>query len=220
MLFASSSGISYFSFVYYSASFTVQPEGIPSGLPSYPVFIDQSVPAGFIKVPEAATLSNQPTVQHSAETVDEVIVTIGDNGMRKRVAEKLRCKFAKGIVHPKAVFSHTASIGEGSVVMAGAVVNAGTVIGNHSVINTCASVDHECQIGDYVHIAPGAHLCGLIQVGEGTLIGAGASVIPCVKIGRWCTIGAGAAVVSDVPDGATVVGVPGRIVWRTSVPNR
>ncbi len=159
-------------------------------------------------------------VQHSADTVDEVIVTIGDNGMRKRVAEKLRCKFAKGIVHPKAVFSHTASIGEGSVVMAGAVVNAGTVIGNHSVINTCASVDHECQIGDYVHIAPGAHLCGLIQVGEGTLIGAGASVIPCVKIGRWCTIGAGAAVVSDVPDGATVVGVPGRIVWRTSVPNR
>ena len=159
-------------------------------------------------------------VQHSAETVDEVIVTIGDNGMRKRVAEKLRCKFAKGIVHPKAVFSLTANIGEGSVVMAGAVVNAGTVIGNHSVINTCASVDHECQIGDYVHIAPGAHLCGLIQVGEGTLIGAGASVIPCVKIGRWCTIGAGAAVVSDVPDGATVVGVPGRIVWRTSVPNR
>ncbi len=159
-------------------------------------------------------------VQHSADTVDEVIVTIGDNGMRKRVAEKLRCKFAKGIVHPKAVFSHTASIGEGSVVMAGAVVNAGTVLGNHSVLNPCASVDHECQIGDYVHIAPGAHLCGLIQVGEGTLIGAGASVIPCVKIGRWCTIGAGAAVVSDVPDGATVVGVPGRIVWRTSVPNR
>lgn len=159
-------------------------------------------------------------VSHSVEDVDEVIVSIGDNGMRKRVAEKLRCKFAKGIVHPKAVFSQTASIGEGSVVMAGAVVNAGTVIGNHSVINTCASVDHECQIGDYVHIAPGAHLCGLIQVGEGTLIGAGASVIPCVKIGRWCTIGAGAAVVSDVPDGATVVGVPGRIVWRTSVPNR
>ncbi len=159
-------------------------------------------------------------VSHSVEDVDEVIVSIGDNGMRKRVAEKLRCKFAKGIVHPKAVFSQTANIGEGSVVMAGAVVNAGTVIGNHSVINTCASVDHECQIGDYVHIAPGAHLCGLIQVGEGTLIGAGASVIPCVKIGRWCTIGAGAAVVSDVPDGATVVGVPGRIVWRTSVPNR
>lgn len=159
-------------------------------------------------------------VQHSAEAADEVIVTIGDNGMRRRVVERLRCKFPKGIVHPKAVFSQTANIGEGSVVMAGAVINAGTSIGKHSVINTCASVDHECQIGDYVHIAPGAHLCGLIQVGEGTLIGAGASVIPCVKIGRWCTIGAGAAVVSDIPDGATVVGVPGRIVWRTSVPKR
>ena len=159
-------------------------------------------------------------VLHSAESVDEVIVSIGDNGMRKRVADRLRCKFAKGTVHPRAVVSQTVTIDAGSVVMAGAVINAGTVIGKHCVINTCASIDHECQIGDYVHIAPGAHLCGLIQVGEGTLIGAGASVIPCVKIGRWCTIGAGAAVVSDVPDGATVVGVPGRIVWRTSVPKR
>lgn len=159
-------------------------------------------------------------VRHSADEVDEIIVSIGDNAMRKRVVDRLRCKFAKVFVHAKAVVSQTVTMGEGSVVMPGAVVNVGTVIGKHSVINTCASVDHECQIGDYVHIAPGAHLCGLIQVGEGTLIGAGASVIPCVKIGRWCTIGAGAAVVSDVPDGATVVGVPGRIVWRTSVPNR
>jgi acetyltransferase EpsM len=159
-------------------------------------------------------------VLHSAESVDEVIVSIGDNGMRKRVVDRLHCNFAKSTVHPRAVVSQTVTIDAGSVVMAGAVINAGTVIGKHCVINTCASVDHECQIGDYVHIAPGAHLCGLIQVGEGTLIGAGASVIPCVKIGRWCTIGAGAAVVSDVPDGATVVGVPGRIVWRTSVPKR
>lgn len=159
-------------------------------------------------------------VRHSADEVDEMIVSIGDNAMRKRVVDRLRCKFAKAFVHAKAVVSQTVTMGEGSVVMPGAVVNAGTVIGKHSVINTCASVDHECQIGDYVHIAPGAHLCGLIQVGEGSLIGAGASVIPCVKIGRWCTIGAGAAVVFDVPDGATVVGVPGRIVWRTSVPNR
>jgi acetyltransferase EpsM len=49
-------------------------------------------------------------------------------------------------------------------------------------------------------------------VGEGTQVGIGASVLPGIRIGKWCTIGAGAAIIRDVPDGVTVVGVPGRIV--------
>ena len=79
-------------------------------------------------------------------------------------------------------------------------------------MNTGASVDHECVLGDYVHIAPNATLCGQVKVGEGTMIGVGVSVVQCVTIGKWCKIGAGAVVLSDVPDGATVVGVPGRII--------
>lgn len=152
------------------------------------------------------------TVCHSAEVIDEVIVSIGKNETRQKIAEKLDCKIAKAAIHPQAIISPSATIGDGTAVMASAVINAGAKIGKHCIINTGASVDHDCQLEDYVHIAPHAALCGLIKVGEGTLIGAGASVIPCVKIGKWCTIGAGSAVTEDIPDYSVVVGVPARII--------
>ena len=161
--------------------------------------------------PAIKELSGLPVV-HSTEGVDDVIVSIGVNATRKKIAERLTCSVAEAAIHPSAVVSGSASIGVGSVLMPGSIVNADARIGNHCIVNTGASVDHECVVGDYVHIAPHASLCGQVQVGEGTLIGVGASVIPCVKIGKWCTIGAGAAVIEDVPDGAVVVGVPARIV--------
>lgn len=152
------------------------------------------------------------TVRHDAKCADELIISIGYNEVRKRIAENVSGVFAKAAVHSQAVVSDTVQIGEGSVVMAGAIINADTRIGRHCIVNTGASVDHECVLGDYVHIAPNATLCGQVKVGEGTMIGVGVSVVQCVTIGKWCKIGAGAVVLSDVPDGATVVGVPGRII--------
>ena len=151
-------------------------------------------------------------VYHSTEDVDDLIVSIGYNEIRKEIAEKADCHFADAACHVKAVISETARIGDGTVVMAGVVINADAQIGRHCIINTCALVDHECVIDDYVHIAPKAALCGHVEVGEGTLIGVGASVAQCRKIGKWCTIGAGAVVVKDIPDGAIVVGVPGKVI--------
>jgi sugar O-acyltransferase (sialic acid O-acetyltransferase NeuD family) len=163
--------------------------------------------------PSINELSGLP-VLHSAENSDEVIVSIGVSHTRKKIVEKLNCKIADAVIHPSAIISKTVEIGEGSVVMAGTVINAEVKIGKHCIINTGATVDHECLIGDYAHIAPGVHLCGQVHVGVGTLIGVGSSVIPCIHIGKWCTIGAGAAIVEDVPDYATVVGVPGRIIKK------
>ena len=158
-------------------------------------------------------LSNLP-VLHSAEKADEVIASIGINETRMAIAEKLQCKIGEAAIHPSAIISETVEIGEGSVVMAGTVVNADTKIGKHCIINTGATVDHECRIGDYAHIAPGAHLCGQVNVGEGTLIGVGTSVIPCVNIGKWCVIGAGSVVISDIPDGSLCYGNPARVIRK------
>jgi len=71
-------------------------------------------------------------------------------------------------------------------------------------------VDHDCEIEDFVHIAPGVHLAGGVLVGEGSLLGIGSSVIPYKRIGRWTIVGAGGVVVNDIPDCVTVVGVPAR----------
>ena len=144
-------------------------------------------------------------VIHNTDNIEEMIVSIGVNANRKRVAEGLKCKFGKAI-HPSAVVSSSAEILEGSVVMAGAIIIAESKIGKHCIVNTGASIDHECVLGDYVHVSPRATLCGNISVGEGSWIGAGSIVVPGVKIGRWCVVGAGSVVTKDIPDGYLAVG--------------
>ncbi|NEM97612.1 acetyltransferase [Pontibacter burrus] len=141
----------------------------------------------------------------------ELIISIGDNGIRARVANKLQVQFGRAIAK-SATVSNTSEIEEGTVVMQGAIIQASTLVGKHAIINTRASVDHDCRVGDFAHISPGAVLCGNVQVGEGTHIGAGAIVIPNLTIGKWCKIGAGSVVTKDIPDFSTAVGNPARII--------
>lgn len=152
-----------------------------------------------------------------ADRNSPVIVAIGSHAVRDRcITDALRNGFTIPVlIHPTAVVSPTAILEFGTVVMAGAIIQADTRIGVGGIINTGASVDHDCVLGRCVHVAPGARLTGQIQVGDHTLVGVGAVVIPRVRIGMNCTIGAGAAVIGDVPEGQTVVGVPARCVSKS-----
>jgi len=140
------------------------------------------------------------------------IISIGNNGIRKKVAQELSGNRFETLIHHRSSISQRASVDDGTVVMAGVSINVDVTIGKHCIINTNASVDHDCKIADFVHISPNVALAGDVWVGEGTHIGIGASAIQGVQIGKWCTIGAGAVIIRDVPDGATVVGNPGRII--------
>lgn len=140
-----------------------------------------------------------------------LIISVGNNDRRAELASLIRANYGTAI-HGTAIVSEKATIGVGTVILHGAIIQAGTKIGEHVLINTAASVDHDNTIGDYVHISPHATLCGHVQVGEGTHIGAGAIVIPSIRIGRWCTIGAGSVVIKDIPDFATAVGNPARVI--------
>ncbi|MCU0395594.1 MAG: acetyltransferase [Chitinophagaceae bacterium] len=144
---------------------------------------------------------------------DQVIVSIGSNEARRTVAGKLAGMHFGTAVHPQAIVSTSeTSIGEGSVVMAGAVLNPYVRVGRHCIINTCASIDHECQLGDFVHVSPNATLCGNVQVGHGAWIAAGSTIVPGVRIGAGAVIGAGTVVRKDVPPGGLVVGNPGKLM--------
>ncbi|MFO1005141.1 MAG: acetyltransferase [Planctomycetaceae bacterium] len=152
-----------------------------------------------------------------ADRTCEVFVAIGHNAARLRCIEiAIRAGYTvPSLIHPAASVSPTARLESGTIVMAGAIVQADTVIGIGGIINTGASVDHDGVLGRGVHIAPGARLAGQVTVGDRTLIGVGAVVIPQICIGRDCVAGAGAAVVSDVLDGQTVAGVPARVLKRS-----
>ena len=169
---------------------------------------------GFIDDDLTISELNGLPVLHSVDVVDEVIISIGENHLRKKIASMISCPISKAIIHPNAVISPSVSIGDGSVVMAGTVINADSRIGKHCIINTGATLDHECLIADYVHVSPHATLCGNITIDEGAWIGAGAIIIPGIHIGRWSIIGAGSVVVEDIPDGVLAYGNPCRVVKK------
>jgi sugar O-acyltransferase (sialic acid O-acetyltransferase NeuD family) len=142
---------------------------------------------------------------------DRMIISIGNNHIRKELSKKWNVQYAIAI-HPSAIVSNSVEIGEGTVVMHGAIIQADTKIGKHSIVNTAASVDHDCDIADFVHIAPGSRLCGGVSVGANTLLGTGTIVIPGIRIGANCIIGAGSVIVTDIPDNSKVYGNPGKII--------
>ncbi len=116
------------------------------------------------------------------------------------------------LIHSSALISEYVEVKEGVQVMAGAIIQAGSLLGCNTIINTRVSVDHDCIIGNNVHLAPGVTLSGGVIVGDGTHIGTGATVIQNIHIGRNSLIGAGAVVVGNVPDNTVVMGVPGRVI--------
>lgn len=143
-----------------------------------------------------------------------LLVCVGDNRLRRRICNRVGHAFGQ-CVHATATVSDSATLSEGCMIIHHAVVQAAAYLGRHCIVNTGAIVDHDCELEDYVHVAPGATLCGRVYVSEGTLVGANATVAPGVRIGRWCQIGAGAVVTDDVPDFATVVGVLGRTIRKS-----
>jgi sugar O-acyltransferase (sialic acid O-acetyltransferase NeuD family) len=114
------------------------------------------------------------------------------------------------IVSPKAVVNEEASCGDGSVVMDGTVINTGAIIGRCAIVNTNSTVEHDVRIEDWVHVAPGATICGDVTVGRFSMIGAGATVKEGIKISESCIVGAGATVVSNLNEPGTYIGCPAR----------
>lgn len=142
------------------------------------------------------------------------VVAIGDNLTRKKILERInlaREKFVR-VIHPSSIIGSNVEIGEGTMIISGVIVNTYSKIGAHVILNTSSSVDHHSIIEDFVHIAPGVHTGGNVKVEEGAFIGIGASIIPGIKIGKWSIVGAGSVVTKDVPDYATAVGNPARVI--------
>ncbi|HXV76065.1 MAG TPA: NeuD/PglB/VioB family sugar acetyltransferase [Candidatus Polarisedimenticolaceae bacterium] len=137
------------------------------------------------------------------------VIAVGDNATRRELARRLDAEWI-AVCHPSAVVHASVTIGPGTVVFAGVVIQPDTTIGAHAIVNTGATIDHDCRLGDFVHVGPGVSLCGGVAVGDGALLGVGARVCPSLRIGAGAVVGAGAACVADVADGARVVGVPAR----------
>jgi UDP-perosamine 4-acetyltransferase len=148
------------------------------------------------------------------QKVTHAIVAIGDNRTRLRYAGAVEGEGFELInaIHPTAFVSPTARLGRNVAICPNASIITEARLADAVIINTGAIVEHECEIGEAVHVAPAACVAGRARVGAFAFIGMGAHIIQCLSVGDGATVGAGAVVLEDVPDGATVVGVPARVV--------
>jgi sugar O-acyltransferase (sialic acid O-acetyltransferase NeuD family) len=164
--------------------------------------------------PRLGTIEELPDVlaQHGSTVVH---AAIGDPDRRASWLAAAGVHSAPPIIHPTAVVSPSVTIDRGVFIGPGVVINARSEIGEGAIVNSRAVVEHDCRLGPYCHVAPGAVLGGIVRVGRASLVGLGAIVLPGRCVGDRASLGAGSVAISDVPDGATAVGAPAQLLQST-----
>ena len=102
-------------------------------------------------------------------------------------ASNLGFKFPQ-IISPIAYVSKHAKIGNGTIIMHGAVVNAGAKVGKNCIINSKSLIEHDVQVGDNCHISTRATLNGGVIIKKNSFIGSSSVIRQNITIGEKCFI--------------------------------
>ncbi len=108
------------------------------------------------------------------------------------------------VTHPRAYVEPTASIAEGCQLFFNSYIGSDVQVGFGSIINTGAIISHDCRLGAYSNVSPGAILAGAVTLGERVLVGMGVTINLGVKVGAGARIGNSAVVKADVPENGIV----------------
>ncbi|KJC50783.1 acetyltransferase [Bradyrhizobium sp. LTSP857] len=129
---------------------------------------------------------------------------------RRQLIGRMQVKRWASVVHPRAFVSPSASIGAGTVIMPGAIVNARSMIGNHCIINSGAVVEHDVRVGHCTHLSPGTVVGGGAEIGDNCFVGLGSRVRDHISIGNDTLVAMGSVVTGSWPQGAVLRGVPAK----------
>ena len=175
--------------------------------------------AGFVGLPEElliqhfgyAVIGADCDLPELAKTYQYALITIGQTQTAEFRLRLYQQAIQLGlqlpvIIAPTAHVSRHATIGAGTIVMNGAIVNSGARVGNNCIINSRALLEHDTNVQDHCHISTGAVLNGDVTVGAGSFIGSGCLIKEGVAIGKGCLVGMGLTVRHQIPDYARFTG--------------
>jgi len=169
--------------------------------------------------PEKKSIEHWPVIGdfkdllEANDVLKNAIVAVGNNNIRTKLSKHLieRGFHLPVLIHPKATISKYAKIDLGSVVFANAVINAFAKIGRYSIINSSATVEHDCILGEGVHLSPNAALAGGTILHRNAWLGIGTVTRQLVEVGSNSIIGANSTVIKNIPADVTAFGSPAEI---------
>lgn len=146
-------------------------------------------------------------------TSNSLFICIGDNTIRKSVYDRLEKNFFNSnIIDNSSNISDSVIIENMIFISKNVSVNSLSKIEKGVILNTGSIIEHDCIIGSFTHVCPGAVITGGVCIGSSCLIGSNSTILPGINIGNNVKIGAGSVIIKDIPDNATVVGNPGKII--------
>ena len=145
-----------------------------------------------------------------------MVLAIGDNSAREKTYEKIT-KIYNGIrfpslIHSSAIISEFSEMGEGTVVMPGAVVGANVKIGKFCIVNTSASLDHDSVMLDFSSLAPAAVTGGSVKLGRRAVASIGSIIKQRITVGDDSILGAASYLHHDLPNNVIAYGIPAKII--------
>ncbi len=171
--------------------------------------------ASVLGVPVVGRDEDLPALNKAGWTDAFITVgSIGDTSLRQRLYQMVTDNgfTVPAIIDAAAIIAQDAKVAAGSYIGKGVILNSGSCIGKCAIINTGAIIEHDCLVGDFVHISPGTVLCGQVSIGNHSHIGAGSVVRQQIEIGKDVLVGAGSVVVSNIPDRVKAFGNPCKVV--------
>lgn len=190
---------------------TLQASGIP---PNRLVFVDDSQSGttvnGYQVMSQAGFLLEPASSRFAA-------IAIANSRTRARLDEELKQHNVQSwtVMADNAVVFDDVTIGEGALISPFVTFSSNIRIGRQFHANLYSYVEHDCVVGDFVTLAPGAKINGNIVLEDHVYVGSGAVIrqgrlgSP-VVIGKGAVIGMGAVVLGNVAPGVTVVGNPAK----------
>jgi sugar O-acyltransferase (sialic acid O-acetyltransferase NeuD family) len=168
--------------------------------------------------PVLGTLSELPSIALQ-KGIQCGIVAIGNNPMRRALAEKLEAMGLELInaIHPTAHLDSDVVVGKGNYIAQGVIVVTGSRIGNNVNIHTGTTIDHDNVIEDGANLGPGVHTAGRVKIGKDAFLGTGTLVIPDGIVGEGAITGAGTVVIHPIEKYTKVVGVPAKLIEQIKI---
>jgi sugar O-acyltransferase (sialic acid O-acetyltransferase NeuD family) len=169
--------------------------------------------------PEKKNIEHWPVIDDFKDlfkthnVLKNAIVAVGNNNIRTKISKHLiEIGFHLPVlVHPKASISKYAQFDPGFVAFANTVINAFAKIGRYSIINSSAIVEHDCTLGEGVHLSPNAALDGGTIIHSNAWLGVGTVTRQLVEVGNNSIIGANSTVIKNIPADFTAFGSPAEI---------